>query len=146
MNLRFLRRWNERGAELVEVMVALAIFVTVAVGFTGSTDHARRTSDTSRHTTEATTLAFDKLEQIASLSATDPQLSVGSHADASNPLTAGGTQGGIFTRTWTVVSSFPPFSPAISPGSVGRVDVRVSWRERGATPSVTIVTYTFLGN
>jgi len=134
------KRHAERGAALIEIVVALVIFIAVSLGLTSSTINARRTADNSRHAAEATTLAFDKLEQMRIESPTSGDLTVGSHTDAVNPMTVSGTAGGIFTRSWTV-TTMNGLSPSVTLGTVGRVDMRVSWPTQSGTATVTLVSY-----
>jgi Tfp pilus assembly protein PilV len=134
-------RGKSKGSALIEVMVALVIFVLVTLGITSSTINATRTADGSRHAAEATTLALDRLEHLRTLSSSAADLTSGTHSDPANPLSASGAGGGIFTRTWTVTTSLPSLSPAVASGTVGRVDMQVSWPTKGGAGSVTLVGY-----
>ena len=130
------------GSALIEIVVATAIFVAVSLGLTTSTINAKRTSDNSRHTAEATTLAFDKLEQMRTESSTAADFTSGSHTDAVSGMDANGASGGIFTRTWTVTTSLPTLTPALMSGTLSRIDMRVSWpNPNGGTSSVTLASY-----
>jgi len=136
-------RGRQHGAALIEVMVAVVIFVAVSAGLTSSTINAKRTADGSRHAAEATTLAFDKIEQLRTQASGTGELAAGSHSDTANPLNTNGTGGGgIFTRTWTVSTSLPSLSPALMSGTLSRIDMRVSWpNPNGGNGSVTLVSY-----
>ena len=135
-------RRAERGAALIEIMVAVVIFAAVSAGLASSTINAKRTSDSSRHAAEATTLAFDRLEQLRTAGSGAADFTTGSHTDTANPMNSNNTGSGIFTRTWTVTSSLPGLSPVITPGALLRVEMRVSWpNPNGATGSVTLVSY-----
>jgi len=134
-------RCNSNGSTIIEVMVALVIFVLVTLGITSSTINAQRTSDGSRHAAEATTLALDKLEYLRTLPSSAGEFTSGNHSDSANPLSAGGSGEGIFTRTWTVTRSLPGLSPVVAAGMIGRVDVQVSWPTQGGAGSVTLVGY-----
>ena len=129
------------GSALIEIVVALAIFVAVSLGLTSSTINAKRTSDGSRHAAEATTLAFDKLEQMRTEAPTSADFTSGSHTDAVSHMDATGAAGGIFTRTWSVTTNVSGLSPSVTTGTVGRVDMRVSWPTQSGTASVTLVSY-----
>lgn len=135
-----MRHASQRGSALIEVLVAAVIFVLVTLGLTSSTLNAKRSADGSRHAAEATTLAFDKLEQLRTLAPTDSALTAGTHTDALNPMTVTGGSGGIFTRTWTVTTLIS-VSPAITAGVMARIDMRVSWPTNGGAGSVTSVAY-----
>lgn len=131
---------GQRGSALIEVLVAAVIFVLVTLGLTSSTLNAKRSADGSRHAAEATTIAFDKLEQLRTLDPSDSALTAGSHTDSPNPMTVTGTSGGIFTRTWTV-TQLTSVSPALTDGAMARIDMRVSWPTNGGAGSVTLVGY-----
>jgi len=135
-------RGRQHGAALIEVMVAVVIFVAVSAGLTSSTINAKRTADGSRHAAEATTLAFDKIEQLRTQASGAGQLTAGSHSDTANPMNSNNTGGGIFTRTWTVSTSLPSLTPALMSGTLSRIDMRVSWpNPNGGNGSVTLVSY-----
>jgi Tfp pilus assembly protein PilV len=135
-------RGHQHGAALIEVMVAVVIFVAVSAGLASSTINAKRTADGSRHAAEATTLAFDKIEQLRTQASGTGELTAGSHSDTANPLNTNSTGGGIFTRTWTVSSSLPSLTPALMSGTLSRIDMRVSWpNPNGGNGSVTLVSY-----
>jgi Tfp pilus assembly protein PilV len=129
------------GSALIEVMVALVTFVLITLGLTSSTINAQRTSDGSRHAAEATTLALDMLEYLRTRPSSAAELTSGAHSDAANPVTPTGGGGGIFTRTWTVTRSLASLSPTVAPGTIGRVDMQVSWPTKGGAGSVTLVGY-----
>ena len=135
-------RGRQHGAALIEVMVAVVIFVAVSAGLTSSTINAKRTADGSRHAAEATTLAFDKIEQLRTQASGAGQLTAGSHSDTANPMNANNGAGGIFTRTWTVSTSLPTLTPTLMSGTLSRIDMRVSWpNPNGGNGSVTLVSY-----
>jgi Tfp pilus assembly protein PilV len=135
-------RGRQNGAALIEVMVATVIFVAVSAGLTSSTINAKRTADSSRHAAEATTLAFDKLEQLRTLGSGVGDLTSGSHSDTANPMNSNSTGQGIFTRSWTVSTSLPTLTPALMSGTLSRIDMRVSWpNPNGGTSSVTLASY-----
>ena len=122
------------GIGLTEVLVAVAIFVSVIVGLGKSVLSARRATDSSRDLAEATTLAIDKIEHLRTLFLASSDLSPGTHTDAANPLGPGGVSGGTFTRTWSVADNVPV-------AGMRRVEMRIQWRERNRTGSVTLVSY-----
>jgi prepilin-type N-terminal cleavage/methylation domain-containing protein len=113
------------GMSLLEVMVAATIFGTVAAGLGVATVGSIRANGSSRTTSAAATLIYDKFDQLRALNAgaNPPDLSAGAHADARNPLTPLGQGGGTFTRSWTVT----PNTPRVG---VSQVVVRVDWTER----------------
>lgn len=133
MTLPALGRREERGASLVEILVATLIFSFFVVGFARSTMNSRRTGDASRFESEATILALDKLEQLRVLLPTHADLTDGAHVDAANPLRSQGTTGGIYGRSWQVTSNVPTLG-------MKRVEMRVSWPSPLGARSVLLVT------
>lgn len=123
---------GERGATLIEVLVALVIFGGVVVGFAVATEGAQRSGDSSRFEAEATTLAIDKLEGLRTLPSTNADLSVGEHTDGANPLRPDGAPGGVYTRTWRVTDALPM-------SGMRRIEMRVSWPSPLGGRSVLLV-------
>jgi Tfp pilus assembly protein PilV len=126
------RRLGERGASLIEAVVAVLIFSTVVVGFARTTMSSRRTGDWSRFEAEATTLAMDKLEYLRTRPATDAELTSGAHVDATNPLRPDGTSGGVYTRTWQITQNVPIVG-------MSRIEMRVAWPSQIGGRSVLLV-------
>jgi Tfp pilus assembly protein PilV len=124
---------GERGASLVEILVATLIFSFFVVGFARSTMNSRRTGDASRFESEATILALDKLEQLRMLLPTHADLTDGAHVDTVNPLHPHGASGGIYSRSWQVTSNLPMLG-------MKRVEMRVSWPSQLGARSVLLVT------
>jgi Tfp pilus assembly protein PilV len=138
----FRRATGAAGSALVEILVATIIFVAVSAGLTSATINAKRTADSSRHAAEATTLALDKLEQLRTLQSGASDLTPGSHSDTAGVMNSTNTGSGIFTRTWTVTSPVASLSPVVTPGTVARVEMQVSWpTPNGGNGSVTLVNY-----
>jgi Tfp pilus assembly protein PilV len=98
---------GEGGFSLIEAVVAAGLLGIISLGFAIGADRAVRFNVYSRSLTAATTLAHDKVEELSSKVSTDVQLTAGNHAEASNPLTAEGAAGGIYTRTWAVTNDVP---------------------------------------
>jgi type II secretory pathway pseudopilin PulG len=112
------------GATFIEVVAAVSVFAMVTVGLSPALLNARKAADFGKNQSIATTLAQDKIEQIR-----------GSGLGACTndaTLQPNGTSGGIFSRTCTSTANTP-----IS--GVYRVVVSVSWRDRPATSSVSLV-------
>jgi Tfp pilus assembly protein PilV len=132
---------SQEGFALVEVMVAGIIFVLVTLGLTSSSLNAKRASDGSRFAAEATTLAFDKLEQLRTLAPAATDLTAGAHADGANPMPTSGSGRGIYSRSWTVTATLPSLAPAVTSVTIGRIDVRVSWPSPAGSGTVTLTSY-----
>jgi type IV pilus assembly protein PilV len=92
---------SQRGASLVEIMVALVIF---AVGITmaiRNLPEGNAKTTRSRNMSIAVNLAQEKMEDLLAQPYSDADLSGGTHTDLDNPLR------GHFTRTWTVTDNNP---------------------------------------
>jgi prepilin-type N-terminal cleavage/methylation domain-containing protein len=110
------------GFTLVEVMVAIILTAIGAAGIVGLYRVETRASGYSRHTTEATVLAEDRMEQLRTT--TTPASGLESALDE-----PGGNPGnGYFTRTWSVT----PASSWID------YNVSVQWNEDGVVRSVNM--------
>jgi type II secretory pathway pseudopilin PulG len=127
-----IRLASSRGSSLLEIVVAGAIFSFLVLALSPSMLNTRKAASLSGNASVATTLALDKLEQLRSLDSDNPQLSPGVQLDPLNPLRAEGTNGGIFTRRWTVVDDTPDFG-------MKQVTVQVSWRDRTGQSAVNLV-------
>ena len=133
-----LERANERGASLIEVIVAVLIFAVAVLGFGQTTVSSRRAGDSSRFEAEATTLAMDKLEDLRRRLPTDAQLTAGTHTDTANPLRPSGVGGGTYTRTWQVTRNLPVVGLA-------QIEMRVTWTSQlGQRRVVLVSTFTIL--
>ena len=128
------RQLGQSGSSLIESVIAVAVFLSVTLGFAGSTLHASRKAHVSRAVAEGTTLAFDKLEELRTRVLTHADLTSGAHTDTLNPLQPTGVRGGIYTRTWTVTADSPI-------DGMKRIEMRVAWPERGGAQTLTLVTY-----
>jgi Tfp pilus assembly protein PilV len=137
---------SQAGSSLLEVLSATALFSVVAVGLTSSTVFNTKLSTNSRTIAAATTLLQNKVEQIRSTvpvaNTVPPELTVGTHSDPNNPITALGATNGTFTRSWVVRTVPQYFNGSVvgaRPGIV-QVAVTVSWTTPGSG-TMTAVTY-----
>ena len=119
------------GFSLVEAIAAAGLLSVVLLGFGMGAGRAIRYNEYSRTLATATTLTHDKIEQLENLVATDPQLTAGAHSDALNPLTATGTTGGIYTRTWQVTDNTPV-------AGMKTVQLTVQWSRFGESHTVRV--------
>lgn len=111
------RRGQQGGFTVVEVMIALLVLLIGMAGMLSLQLTAMKATGFSRHATEATVLAEDRLEWLR----TAP---VASLVDGSDQVNAAGdvVSTGLFTRTWT-----------ITPGTeLTTITVSVTWLEQGA--------------
>lgn len=91
---------RDAGFTLVEVMISILLTAIAIIGIVALYMSETRASGFSRHSTEAATLAEDKLEALFRLAPAN-----GSDAGTLNEQ---GVAGGIYTRFWsaTAVSSY----------------------------------------
>lgn len=129
------RMRTQHGLTMLEVMVAITLFLVIAAGLASTTIGSIRANATSKDLTAAAALVHDKIEQFRALDpAVNPaDLTAGFHSDPLNPLNALGQTGGIFHRSWAVAANSPTFG-------VSQVAVTVTWRD--PTPRTLVgVTY-----
>jgi Tfp pilus assembly protein PilV len=137
---------SQAGSGLLEVLSATALFSVVAVGLTSSAVSNMKLSKNSRTIAAATALLQNKVEQIRLTvpvaNTVPPELTVGTHNDPNNPITALGEANGTFTRSWVVKTVPQYFNGTVvgaRPGIV-QVAVTVNWSTPG-TGTLTAVTY-----
>ena len=137
---------SQVGSGLLEVLAATTLFSVVAVGLTSSAVSNIRLNTSSRTMAAATTLLQTKVEQIRLtvpvVNAVPAELTVGTHNDLNNPITALGGASGTFTRSW-VVTTVPQYLNGSVVGArpgIVQVAVSVSWTTPGSG-TLTAVTY-----
>jgi prepilin-type N-terminal cleavage/methylation domain-containing protein len=118
-------RKPESGFTMVEVMIAILLTAIAVIGIMALFMTEMKASSYSRHATEATVLAADKLEKLRTMT------SPATGTDPLNPIDPNGATGGIYDRSWEVTS-------VGSPATYVDVAVTISWDENGATKSVTL--------
>jgi prepilin-type N-terminal cleavage/methylation domain-containing protein len=123
------RRRAEAGFTMIEVMMALALTAIAILGILSMYTKTMRSAGFSRHTTEATALAEDKIEQLRTISP-----AVGTAAVSVVGLDPQGLTGtgGIYTRTYSIT-----MVPSVSP-IYANVQAIVSWSDDGSSHSVTV--------
>ena len=87
---------NDKGFTLIEVMIAILLTVIAIIGILAMYMSGSRSASYTRHTTEAATLANDKLEELRTT--TTPA------AGTQTTIDGLGRAGGIFERHWTVTT------------------------------------------
>jgi Tfp pilus assembly protein PilV len=119
-------RRSEAGFTMIEVMVAMLLTAIAIIGILALFMTQRKASGFSRHTTEATVLAQDKLEQLRTLGAA----ATGSGSDVLIDEAGSNAGSGLYTRYWT---------ETVYAGS-GYADIisTVQWEEDGDTKTVTL--------
>lgn len=116
------------GFTMVEVMVAILLTAIAVIGIMALFMTEMKASSYSRHATEATVLAADKLEKLRTMSSASL---VTTSSDPLNPLDSNGATGGVFERSWTVTS-------VGTPTTYVDLAVTVAWDENGDAKSVTL--------
>lgn len=112
---------RERGFTMIELMIAVLLTTIAMSGIIALFMSQNRASGVSRHTSEASALAIDKLEKLRTLETA---------ASGSDTVDAQGNVGSanLFTRTWTVT----PYT------GYSDLQVDVKWEETGGTRTLTI--------
>lgn len=91
--------FNNGGFTLLEVLIALVITAVGLLAIAQMQVIAIRANSQGKDVTEASTLATQQLEYLKALPSDHADLTVGTHADPTNPIQ------GKYTRTWTVVQN-----------------------------------------
>jgi prepilin-type N-terminal cleavage/methylation domain-containing protein len=105
----------EGGFTIIEILIALLVLLIGMAGVLSLQLTSVEATSFSRHATEASVLAEDKMEQLRTV-----PLAV--LTDGTDQVDARGVidAEGLYTRTWTIDGASPR-----------RVEVTVSWSERG---------------
>ena len=114
MAQRIARDRGEQGFTVIEVLIALLVLLIGMAGILSMQLTSVQATGFSRHATEATMLAEDKMEELRTMSG--PTL-VG---DTDTVNARGEPDTGPFTRVWT-----------ITPGPPIAIEVNVTWVEQG---------------
>ncbi|MBP8985881.1 MAG: prepilin-type N-terminal cleavage/methylation domain-containing protein [Syntrophobacterales bacterium] len=116
------------GFTILEVLVAIFIFVVALLGLVSVTTSVIHGNAYSKQVTTATNLAQDLMEDLKRKGYDHSDVSAGTHNDPGDPLS------GIYTRTWSVVDNNPVTN-------IKTLTVTVAWSWRGAARNVQLVTY-----
>jgi type IV pilus assembly protein PilV len=90
---------NQKGFSLLEVLIAISIFAVGLLALAQMQITSIQGNAFSSRTTDATTLAQDRLEQLMALAYTDADLNAGDHEDAQT------LQGVAYTVSWNVTNN-----------------------------------------
>ncbi len=121
-----------KGLTLLEVLIAMAVFVIGILAVASMQISSVRNNTTGNITTQATQLARAKMEELKNVS---DVTTLASDTDPNNPLDEDGNAGGIFNRSWTVTNPLG--------GNISRqIVVTVGWNRRGQNRSVNLTTIT----
>jgi len=112
---------NERGFTLIEVLIALLVLMVGMAGILSIQLQSMKATSFSRHATEASSLAEDKVEDLRTVPLNSPRFANGTETvDARGVV----DPAGFYTRTWSIA---PGIETTI-------VNVSVAWSERGNEP------------
>lgn len=114
-------RADQQGFTLIEVLIALLVLMVGMAGILSLQLTSMKATGFSRHATEASSLAEDKVEDLRTVPLNSARFTSGSdQVDARGVA----SQDGLFTRTWTIT---PRTDTTV-------VTVSVAWSERGGEP------------
>jgi type IV pilus assembly protein PilV len=116
-------RPNQDGFTLMEVMIAMLITAIAVIGIVALFMTQTSASSFSRHQTEATALAEDKIEQLRTLGPAVSQTGSDTNLDE-----RGSAGSGIYHRDWTETAGT----------NYADMTVTVTWSENGVTKQVAL--------
>ena len=119
---------SERGFSLIELMVSIAFFGLLMLGFLSIFPLGLRSVEKGERMTYASSLAQDEMERLRALPSADPDLNAGNHIDAANPID------GVYTRSWVVTDDVPM-------AGMKSVALTVAYSDNGIPRNVQITTY-----
>jgi prepilin-type N-terminal cleavage/methylation domain-containing protein len=111
-----IRRINQDGFSLIEILVGLIILAVGLLAIGGLQITSIREGFSSNNITQATILVQDKLEYLKNLSYTDSHLNSGQHDEGTIPNT-------IFTRQYSVLED--------TGNNMKTITVTIQWIDRG---------------
>jgi len=113
---------DEKGFSLIEILIAMTIFAIGVLALAEMQVTAIRGNAFSSSTTDGTTLAQDRIEQLMSLPYDDANLNAGNHG----PVTQG-----VYNLSWDVANDWPE-------PNTKTVNVSVTWTANGWNRSVLL--------
>lgn len=121
---------GNNGFTLLETIISIALLAIAVLALASLQAQGIHGSSQSNRTTQAIALAQGKLEELINTSRSSV-LAAGTTEDPNNPIDETGSQGGIFTRSWTIVEN----TPAVDAQTIS---VPVSWSDLNGAHTVTI--------
>ena len=115
---------REQGFTLIEVMISILLAMIAVIGVVGLYRVQTRASSNSRHVTEASVLAADKLEQLRTATGVITSSFETGLNELGQPVA-----GGLFNRTWTVNMA----------AGFTDIAVNVTWTEEGNPKSSRMI-------
>lgn len=119
---------NEKGASVVEIMVALVIFGVGLVAAARMLPESSAKTTRSRNKTIAVNIAQEKIEELLASAFEHADLVAGDHDDPGNPLNL------HYLRSWTVTDDTPVVDMKM-------ISVSVTFPTSGADSVATLRTY-----
>ena len=118
---------REAGFTLIEVLVALTVMAVALAGIAMMSSSTMIADTAGRQQVVATMLAQEKLEQLRSLTRSDPDWDAGAHSQYVEE--DGTVDSGMYTREWEVEEDYN------GKANLSRVSVTVSWDNVSVTLS-----------
>ena len=124
---------DKRGFTLLEVLIAISIFVVGVLAVATMNVNAIRGNRLGNEVTQATSLAQMQIEALKRADIDSAALAPGHYDDPNNPIDETGGHGGIFTRSWDVADN-TAFSRIVT--------VTVQWTKGGGSQLLALNTVT----
>ena len=124
---------DKRGFTLLEVLIAILIFVVGVLAVATMNVNAIRGNRLGNEVTQATSLAQMQIEALKRADIDSAALAPGHYDDPNNPIDETGAHGGIFTRSWDVADN-TAFSRIVT--------VTVQWTKGGGSQLLALTTVT----
>ena len=122
--MKNLKRNNELGFTLIEVLVALSIFAIGILAVVSMQVMAVEENTLSRRMTEGSHLALGKMEELSGLDYTDSNLNAGSHELIQDD----------YRMTWDVTDNEPL-------SDTKKIEITVQWNEKGTNKRVVLTSF-----
>jgi prepilin-type N-terminal cleavage/methylation domain-containing protein len=117
-----MKRDTQAGFTMIEVMISVLITAIAALGFIAMYMTETQAGAFTRHSTEASILATDKLEELRTVGDTP--------TSGNDTRDAQGLTGGMFTRQWTITTD--------TTNGFTSVIVQVGWNEDETVATCTV--------
>ena len=133
---------NNQGFTLIEIMIAMVIFVVGMLSVAAMQTSATKGNNTANRTTRAFTWCSDRMEVLMSLPYTDASLNAGLHSEANGDFaqTSDGIdndydgqideagENGVVSIEWTVADNDGVTGAPPPPANTKSISVTVTWR------------------
>ena len=135
---------NNQGFTLIEIMIAMVIFVVGMLSVAAMQTSATKGNNTANRSTRAFTWCSDRMEVLMSLPYNDPSLDEGEHSNTGDAeiitQTTDGIdndydgqidevgESGVVTIMWTVINNDGLTGAPPPPDNTKSIAVRVTWR------------------